>query len=55
MLEPSRQQETGSPCGAGRGLGRELAPGLRACGLAGARDGEEGEQCAGLISAGRRV
>lgn len=55
MLERSRQQETGSQCRAGRGLGRELAPGLGACGLAGAHDGKEGQQCAGLISAGRRV
>lgn len=35
-LDLSRQQETGSRCRAGRGLGRELAPELRAC------DREEG-------------
>lgn len=49
----NRKQEAG--CRAGRGLGGELAPGLRACGLASAHGRRRGQWRAGLVSAGWRV
>lgn len=53
MLAGNRKQEGSRR--ARRGFRRELAPGLRAWGLASAHDGEERQWHAGLVSAGLRV